>query len=91
MLKSRLFILFFTVFSLISFNSQAGLPFFDSQGEQLPTLAPMLEKVTPAVVNISTRGYVRAQENPFLVVGQRTVQGRPGQGGMRVCQVTALM
>jgi Do/DeqQ family serine protease len=66
MLKSRFFTFLFILFSLISFNSHAGLPFFDSQGEKLPTLAPMLEKVTPAVVNISTRGQVRVQENPLF-------------------------
>lgn len=66
MLKSRIFILFFILFNLISFNTQAALPFFDSQGSKLPTLAPMLEKVTPAVVNISTRGHVRVQENPLF-------------------------
>ena len=36
-------------------NSYA-LPTYDSQGKELPSLAPMLEKVTPAVVNISTKG-----------------------------------
>ena len=66
MLKSRFFTYLFILFSLISFNSHAGLPFFDSQGEKLPSLAPMLEKVTPAVVNISTRGHVRVQENPLF-------------------------
>ncbi len=35
------------------------------QGERLPTLAPMLEDVTPAVVNVATRGKVRV-ENPLL-------------------------
>ena len=33
---------------------------------EVPSLAPMLEKVTPAVVNISTRGRVRVQDNPLL-------------------------
>jgi len=28
-------------------------------GQQLPSLAPMLEKVTPAVVNIATRGHIK--------------------------------
>jgi serine protease Do/serine protease DegQ len=46
--------------------SLAALPVTDSQGESLPTLAPMLENATPAVVNISTRGSVRVQENPLL-------------------------
>lgn len=44
----------------------AALPMTDSAGQQLPTLAPMLEKVTPAVVNISTRGSMRAQQNPLM-------------------------
>jgi serine protease Do/serine protease DegQ len=35
-------------------------------GERLPSLAPMLERVTPTVVNISTRGTVRAQRSPLL-------------------------
>ena len=35
-------------------------------GEALPSLAPMLETVTPAVVNISTRGHVEVQTNPLL-------------------------
>ena len=35
-------------------------------GEPLPTLAPMLERVTPAVVNISTRSQVRVREHPLL-------------------------
>ena len=47
-------------------QAQAGLPFFDSQGEKLPSLAPMLEKATPAVVNIATSGTVRVQENPLF-------------------------
>ena len=34
----------------------------------LPTLAPMIRKVSPAVVNIATRGTIRArgQQNPLL-------------------------
>lgn len=66
MLKSRFIIFIALLFSLTSFNSHAALPFFDSEGSKLPTLAPMLEEVTPAVVNIATRGHVRAQENPLL-------------------------
>jgi serine protease Do/serine protease DegQ len=33
---------------------------------ELPSLAPMLEKVTPSVVNIATQGRVLARENPLL-------------------------
>lgn len=33
---------------------------------ELPSLAPMLERVTPAVVNIATQGRVLMRENPLL-------------------------
>lgn len=45
----------------------AALPAADSQGAPLPTLAPMLERVTPAVVNIATRGTMPARDNPLLL------------------------
>ena len=35
-------------------------------GSPLPSLAPMLERVTPAVVNISTISHVRAEDHPLL-------------------------
>ena len=35
-------------------------------GRPLPSLAPMLEKVTPAVVNIATQGHVEIRMNPLL-------------------------
>ncbi len=35
-------------------------------GQPLPSLAPMLEKTTPAVVNISTRGSVPVRSNPLF-------------------------
>ncbi|MCC5860231.1 MAG: DegQ family serine endoprotease [Ectothiorhodospiraceae bacterium] len=35
-------------------------------GEPLPSLAPMLERTTPAVVNIATSGRVQLRENPLL-------------------------
>ena len=43
----------------------AGLPAV-VDGEPLPSLAPMLETVLPAVVNISTRGREQIGENPML-------------------------
>jgi len=46
--------------------AQASLPAIDSQGKSLPTLAPMLKQVTPAVVNIATEGRIRVQDNPLL-------------------------
>ncbi len=52
---------FFSILSILFIstlflNHLYALPTHDSQGRQLPTLAPMLEKITPAVVNISTKG-----------------------------------
>jgi len=65
----KLFMLFIT-FSFVSapiLPVFAGLPFSDGQGNKLPTLAPMLKRVTPAVVNIATIGYVQQQRvNPLL-------------------------
>ncbi len=52
--------------TLITSTANAALPALDSQGRQLPTLAPMLERVTPAVVNISTRGQEKIATNPLL-------------------------
>jgi Do/DeqQ family serine protease len=36
------------------------------EGGRLPSLAPMLERVTPAVVNIATRGSEIVRENPLM-------------------------
>ena len=44
---------------------QAGLP-AAVDGNPLPSLAPMLERVTPTVVNISTISHVRAEDHPLL-------------------------
>lgn len=53
-------------FSLwLSSLTQAGLPISDSQGQSLPSIAPMLERVNPAVVNISTFS-TRQIVNPLL-------------------------
>ncbi|MBI5463169.1 MAG: DegQ family serine endoprotease [Gammaproteobacteria bacterium] len=46
-------------------GAEAALP-AAVNGQVLPTLAPMLEQVTPAVVNIATVGHVRIQQNPLL-------------------------
>ena len=43
----------------------AGVPMSPGDGVT-PTLAPMLQRVVPGVVNISTRTRIRAQENPLL-------------------------
>ncbi len=46
-------------------NSYAGLPAY-ANGQAVPSLAPMLEKSMPAVVNISTTKNVRLQDSPLL-------------------------
>src|SRR5574342_500582 len=45
--------------------AQAALP-LAVNGEELPSLAPMLDQVTPAVVNIATEGRVQLQQNPLF-------------------------
>ena len=50
---------------LISLSGRAALP-IAVDGEALPSLAPMLKRVMPAVVNISTRGEVAVREHPLL-------------------------
>lgn len=43
----------------------AALP-LQLEGKKLPSLAPMVKEVAPAVVNISTRSKVNIQQNPLL-------------------------
>jgi serine protease Do/serine protease DegQ len=63
---SRQFLnLLFIAFSLLVSTANAALP-MGSDGKQLPTLAPMLEGATLAVVNIATEGRVKTQMNPLF-------------------------
>lgn len=55
------------VLSLISSSVQAVLPVY-ADGKELPSLAPMLEQVTPAVVNIATEGKVQVRLNPLFQI-----------------------
>ncbi len=62
----------FTVLAVIAFavagwsgGRAAGLP-VSAEGQELPSLAPMLKSVAPGVVNISTRGRVRVRESPLF-------------------------
>ena len=52
--------------SFLAFPVFASLPLIDSQGKPLPSLAPMLKNVTPAVVNIATSSTVRIKGNPLF-------------------------
>lgn len=60
--NSILFVLFWLMYSS---SSMAALPLY-ADGQALPSLAPMLEKSMPAVVNISTTKNVKLRENPLL-------------------------
>ncbi len=51
---------------LVSLPLHAALPAFDSQGEPVPTLAPMLKKTLPGVVNVFTRTTVQIRRSPLL-------------------------
>lgn len=57
---------FLMVGVLGSHSALALFPSVDSQGEPLPSLAPMLKQVNPAVVNISTFTTRKVQQNPLL-------------------------
>ncbi len=59
------FFLLVSLFLPLSSPSYAVLPGYVN-GQALPSLAPMLEKSMPAVVNISTTKNVNTRENPLL-------------------------
>ena len=61
-LKAILLFTFLFSYSQLSF---ATLPSFDSQGNELPTLSPLVKKVSPSVVNVSTKTTQRL-DNPLL-------------------------
>jgi Do/DeqQ family serine protease len=62
----RLFSRFFLIsFSFITPVVNAALP-IQLDGEELPSLAPMLENVTPGVVNIATEGKIQLRQNPLF-------------------------
>ncbi len=59
------FTLLTTIILLFSAPAHAALP-QHVDGQELPSLAPMVKQVAPAVVNISTRGRISRQQNPLL-------------------------
>lgn len=68
MLRRMLLPLSLAIPLMFSFTSAAvhaaGLPLM-LDGKELPSLAPMVDKVVPAVVNIATRGHIDAQKHPM--------------------------
>ncbi|MDF1832008.1 MAG: DegQ family serine endoprotease [Porticoccaceae bacterium] len=65
-MKIRLFTLAALISLTMSNPSHAVLPSFDAEGRPLPSLAPMLKSVNPAVVNISTYSTQNNRYNPLL-------------------------
>lgn len=56
-----------TLLMLFSLGAHAAaLPTRDSQGKEVPSLAPMLDNTIPSVVNIFTRTRVAVQQSPLL-------------------------
>jgi serine protease DegQ len=51
--------------ALLTSPAGAALP-VAVDGQTLPSLAPMLEKITPAIVNISTTTQIQSQDHPLL-------------------------
>lgn len=59
-------ILLLSAMMLVTLSAQARIP-FAVDGQEIPSLAPMLERVMPAVVNISTITNIRVRSaNPFF-------------------------
>ncbi len=59
-------------------NAIAALPGM-VDGQEVPSLAPLVREASPAVVNIATKGTVAAMRNPFPEEFQRFFGGPPQQ------------
>ena len=59
------FLIFLILLVVVPTSRAAGLP-VAVDGAELPSLAPMLERVRPAIVNISTTTMIEAREHPLL-------------------------
>ncbi len=72
--------------AMIASNAQAGIPFFSNDDDSFPSLAPMLEKTTPAIVSIAVEGtQTSRQEVPemfryFFGAPEEQVRERPFRG-----------
>lgn len=64
-LKGLVFVVF-SLLSLVALPTSAALPMETADGTELPSLAPMLEEASPAVVNIATKTKVQARRNPLM-------------------------
>ncbi len=60
-------VLLILLIGAVGSHVDAGTPLgLGSDGQGIPTLAPLLKRITPAVVNISVRGRVAVQQNPLF-------------------------
>ena len=81
-MKRLVFAALLAASSLVSLPALAHLPPPVVSGQAVPSLAPMIKRVTPAVVNVSTRGHVEMEaNNPFMndPFFQQFFGGRGGQ------------
>ena len=66
-MKRLVFAALLAAASLLPLSAGAHLPPPAVNGQAVPSLAPVIKRVTPAVVNVSTRGHVDVQvNNPFM-------------------------
>ncbi|HEY1772899.1 MAG TPA: DegQ family serine endoprotease [Gammaproteobacteria bacterium] len=66
-MKRLAFAAVFAASLAISLPSFAHMPPPAVAGQAVPSLAPIVKRVSPAVVNVSTRGHVKVQQNnPFM-------------------------
>jgi Do/DeqQ family serine protease len=85
---NRFFVMCCVVVASLSFNlsANAALPFFSSDNDGIPSLAPMLDKTTPGIVSIAVEGtQVTRQQVPdvfrhFFGGPNEQVQERPFKG-----------
>jgi Do/DeqQ family serine protease len=89
-MKSQLSLVSISIFAALLLAqpapAQAKLPFFGAGDQEMPSLAPMLENVTPAVVNISVAGSREVRQRlpgaleQFLGRGGELRQEQPFRG-----------
>ncbi len=65
-MKQKVVVPFFIIVMLLFGQAQAALPNVTTDGKPFPTLSPMIKKVHPSVVNISTFSTQQYSNNPLL-------------------------
>ncbi|MEQ8652069.1 MAG: trypsin-like peptidase domain-containing protein [Kiloniellales bacterium] len=62
----RRFLIFSVVGALLSAVVGGAQTPYAHEGDDLPTLAPLMKAVTPGVVNIASRGFIPIERNPLF-------------------------